>query len=246
MKRALFVVYGVVAYAVFLVAFLGLIGFVEGVSPWRTLESGPFVPAGEAVLVNLGLLVLFAVQHSGMARRGVKRVLTAVVPSALERSTYVLVASASVLLLVGCWRAMPSVVWSVESGPARGALYALSGLGWGIALFATVLLNHFELFGLRQVWLAARRRELPSATFRTPLLYKLVRHPLYLGFVIAFWAAPTMSVGRLLFAAVTTAYILVAIQLEERDLTAVFGDRYRDYRRRVSMLIPIPRAKAAR
>ncbi len=191
------------------------------------------------------LLTLFAMQHSGMARRGFKAIWTRIVPGPIERSTYVLSASVCLLLLFYFWRPIPTVVWNVEATGLRMALQTVSGLGWGIALFSTFLINHFELFGLRQVYLAARRKELPSAQFRTPVLYKVVRHPLYLGFILAFWAAPTMTVGHLVFAAAMLGYIVVAIQLEERDLVREYGARYLTYRQQVRGLVPIPRSRAS-
>ncbi len=207
----------------------------------KTIDSGPVAPAGQAVAIDLVLMTVFALQHSVMARPAFKRMWTRVVPEALERSVYVLLASLALILLFWGWRLLPAVVWSVPPGPVSLAVWALFWVGWATVLSSTFLINHFDLFGLKQVWEYRRSGVTPPPEFRTPLFYRVVRHPLYLGFVVAFWAAPVMSVGRLLFAATTTAYILVAIQLEERDLTAVFGDRYRDYRKRVSMLLPLPR-----
>jgi protein-S-isoprenylcysteine O-methyltransferase Ste14 len=241
-RRAAYVLYGGACYLITLVTLLYAIAFVAGAPVPRTVDAGgPASAPGTALLVDVLLLVLFAVQHSGMARRGFKSVWTRVVPKPIERSTYVLAASACLLVLFALWRPIPRVVWSVEAPSARFALLAVSALGWFIALFSTFLINHFELFGLRQVYLAARRRDLPVAGFRTPVLYRLVRHPLYLGFVLAFWAAPTMTVGHLVFALATLGYILVAIQLEERDLIHQFGDRYLAYREQVRGLVPIPR-----
>ena len=242
MRRAAYVLYGGACYLITLVTLLYAIAFVAGAPVPRTVDAGgPASAPGTALLVDVLLLVLFAVQHSGMARRGFKAAWTRVVPKPIERSTYVLAASACLLLLFALWRPIPRVVWSVEAPSVRFALLAVSALGWFIALFSTFLINHFELFGLRQVYLAARRKEPAVAGFRTPVLYKLVRHPLYLGFVLAFWAAPTMTVGHLVFALATLGYILVAIQLEERDLIHQFGDRYLAYREQVRGLVPIPR-----
>ena len=245
MRRVAYVLYGAVCYVVFVGTFLYAIAFVEGGPVPRTLDAGgPASAPGTALLVDSLLLTLFAVQHSGMARRGFKSVWTRIVPKPIERSTYVLAASACLIVLFALWRPIPQVVWSVEAPGARFVLLAVSGLGWLIALFSTFLLNHFELFGLRQVYLAARSRDLPSSRFRTPWFYKWVRHPLYLGFILAFWAAPTMTVGHLVFALANLGYILVAIQLEERDLVHQYGSRYLAYREQVRGLIPLPRGRA--
>lgn len=242
MRRAVYVVYGVVCYLFFLATFLDAIGFVEGWGVPRNVDAGgPEAPLATALAIDLLLLTLFAVQHSGMARRGFKAVWTRIVPKEIERSTYVLSASTCLLVLFALWRPIPAILWSVEAAVPRFALLALSGLGWFIVLFSTFLLNHFELFGLRQVYLAARRKELPGPQFRTPWFYKWVRHPLYLGFLVAFWAAPAMTVGHLVFALATLGYILVAIQLEERDLVHEYGSRYLAYREQVRGLVPVPR-----
>ncbi|HSP17889.1 MAG TPA: hypothetical protein VLQ79_00125 [Myxococcaceae bacterium] len=246
MKRVIYVLYGVVSYLVFLGTFLYAIAFVEAAFVPRSVDGGgSSAPLAAALGVDALLLTLFAVQHSGMARRGFKTVWTRIVPKPIERSTYVLSASLCLLLLFYFCRPIPRVVWHVEASSLRVALFALSALGWGIVLFGTFLINHFELFGLRQVYLAARWRELPRAQFRTPVLYKLVRHPIYLGFILAFWAAPTMTVGHLVFAVATLGYILVAIQLEERDLVHEYGARYLAYRQQVRGLVPIPRSGAS-
>ena len=242
MKRAVYMVYGVMSYAVSIATLLYAIAFVEGSLVPRTVDAGEavFRPV-TALLVDALVLTLFAVQHSGMARRGFKEVWTRVVPEPIERSTYVLAASGSLLVLFTLWQPIPAVVWNVQAPVARLAIHALSGLGWLVALFSTLLLNHFELFGLRQVYLAARRRDLPASQFRTPWFYKWVRHPLYLGFILAFWATPTMTVGHLVFALGMLGYILVAIRLEERDLVREYGARYIAYREQVRALVPIPR-----
>jgi protein-S-isoprenylcysteine O-methyltransferase Ste14 len=204
----------------------------------KTIDSGPVVGVGEALAVNLLLLSSFAIQHSVMARQGFKRWWTRIVPHSIERSVYVLLASLILIAVFAHWRSMPDIVWTVGDPALAQAILGLSFLGWAIVLVSTLLINHFELFGLRQVFVNLVGREIPPARFRTPAFYKVVRHPLYLGFIIAFWAAPTMTVGHLLFAAVTTAYILVAIVFEERDLIAAFGDEYREYRQRVAMIVP--------
>jgi protein-S-isoprenylcysteine O-methyltransferase Ste14 len=251
MKRILFFLYGLVAYASFLATILYAAGFVGNLR----LHLGDglvFVPksmdlGGEgaslthALLVDALLLGVFALQHSGMARRGFKERWTRIVPKPIERSTYVIASSAALALLFAYWRPIGGAVWSTQHHAVTTLLAVVSGLGWLIALASTFHLHHFELFGLRQVHAALRGRELPSASFRTPGLYRFVRHPLYLGFLIAFWATPVMTLGHLVFAAGTTLYILVAIQLEERDLVRELGPRYERYREQVSMLVPLPK-----
>ena len=226
------------AYLTFLVTFLYAIGFVWDVVVPKTIDTGVPAPAGVALAIDLLLMSLFAIQHSVMARKPFKRWWTQYIPKSVERSTYVLLSSLTLLLLFWQWRPMPAIVWHVEEPEIAAAITGLSYLGWVIVFTSTFLINHFELFGLHQVVNNLAGRDMPAPTFRTPLYYKFVRHPLYLGFIIAFWAAPTMSVGHLLFAAVTTAYIFFGIMLEERDLIDLFGDEYRNYRRRVSMLVP--------
>jgi methanethiol S-methyltransferase len=238
MGPILAVAYGVAAYFVFLCTFLYAIGFVSGVVVPKTVDTGPAGPIGEALVVNVLLLSLFAVQHSVMARKPFKRWLTQFVPASIERSTYVLLASLALILVFWQWRPIPAIVWEAANPALAMALLGLSLLGWLIVLLSTFLINHFELFGLQQVLLNMIGKDAAEPRFRTPLLYKLVRHPLYLGFIIAFWATPVMTAGHLLFALVTTVYILVAIALEERDLIDLFGDEYRRYRQRVAMLVP--------
>jgi protein-S-isoprenylcysteine O-methyltransferase Ste14 len=238
MSRIIAFLYGLAAYLTFLVTFLYAIGFVTGLVVPKTIDTGTVVPLTEAIVVNLLLMSLFAVQHSVMARRQFKDWWTQYVPKSVERSTYVLLASLALLLLFHQWRPIPTVVWHVADPQIALGLTALSLVGWVLVLISTWLINHFELFGLHQVANNLVGRPMPPVRFKTPVLYKVVRHPIYLGFIIAFWAAPTMTVGHLLFAAVTTAYIFVGIFLEERDLIELFGDEYRRYRQRVSMLIP--------
>ena len=238
MSRILAFLYGLAAYVVFLGAFLYAIGFVTGLPVPKTIDDGPVVPLTEALVVNILLMSLFAIQHSVMARQGFKRWWTQFVSPAIERSTYVLFASLALILLLWQWRPIPTVVWQATDPAVAMSLVVLSMFGWVIVLTSTFLINHFELFGLQQVVMNLAGRRAGEMSFRTPVLYKLVRHPIYLGFIIAFWATPLMTVGHLLFAAVTTAYIFVGIWLEERDLVAMFGDEYRRYRERVGMVFP--------
>jgi methanethiol S-methyltransferase len=232
--------YGAFCYVVFLATFGYAMGFVSDVGVPRSIDRAVDAPLAQAVAVDLGLLTVFAVQHSVMARPGFKRWWTRYVPTSIERSTYVLLASAALALLFWQWRSIDAVVWNVGPAPVRIALSALGWAGWGIVLASTFMIDHFELFGLRQVVTRWRSKPHAEAGFRTVLLYRLVRHPLMLGFLIAFWATPTMTAGHLLFAAVTTSYILIALQLEERDLVNALGETYRRYRQQVPMLIPRP------
>jgi protein-S-isoprenylcysteine O-methyltransferase Ste14 len=238
MGRFIAFLYGVVSYVAFFVAFLYAIGFVSGLAVPKTIDSGAVVPMAEALIVNLLLMSLFAIQHSVMARKQFKQWWTQFVPKSVERSTYVLFSSLALVLLFWQWRPIPTLVWQIDHPQIAMAVIGLSFAGWLIVLTSTFLINHFELFGLYQVANNLAGHPMPVPRFRTPLYYKFVRHPIYLGFIIAFWAAPTMSVGHLLFAAVTTAYIIVGALLEERDLVDLFGDEYRRYKERVSMLVP--------
>src|SRR4051812_4249529 len=236
--------YGVVAYIAFLGAFLYAIGFVTGIGVPKTIDTGSATPLAQAVIIDLVLMSLFAVQHSVMARKPFKQWLTRYIPISVERSTYVLLASLVLILLFWQWRPIPTVVWQVTNPALATSLLALSLAGWLIVLVSTLLINHFELFGLQQVTHNLSGRTAAAPSFKMPGFYRFVRHPIYLGFIIAFWATPVMTVGHLLFAAVTTAYIFVGIFLEERDLVELFGDEYRRYRERVGMVIPHRRSAA--
>ncbi len=233
--------YGVTVYLLFLATLVYAVAFVGNlpIAP-NTIDRGPSAPVVDALIVDGALLAMFAVQHSVMARQGFKRWWTRLVPSPVERTTYVLLSSLALALLLWQWRPLPQIVWAT-SGLLAIALQAVFWLGWAVALVSTFLISHFELFGLHQVMARLTGRALPAPSFRTPLLYRYTRHPLYLGFLLAFWAAPAMSAGHLLFAAACTGYIFIGARLEERDLVALFGEQYRRYRQRVAMIIPLPR-----
>ena len=243
MKRMLVFVFGVVTYAIFFAAFLYQIGFVESMVVPKAINDGTVVSLAQAVAINVVLLGLFAIQHTIMAREAFKRWWTKIVPAPIERSVFVLLSSLLLLLMNWKWSPLPEQVWLVQGAAGRAALYAVSFAGWGLVLYATFLIDHFDLFGLRQVWLYFTGREYTQVEFTETALYRYVRHPIMLGFIIAFWATPDMTQGHLLFAAVTTIYILVGIRVEERTLLALHGEDYEKFRKRVSMIIPMPPKK---
>jgi protein-S-isoprenylcysteine O-methyltransferase Ste14 len=245
LKRVAFFIYGVLCYAIFLATFLYAVGFIGGFGVPKTLDGPGTGPLAVSIAIDAALLALFAVQHSVMARRGFKDRWTRIVPPVIERSTYVLLSSVALLLLFWQWRPLGGTIWSVGNPAGRMLLWSLFAFGWALVLVSTFLINHFDLFGLRQVWLSLRGRPYTPLTFGTPGPYRLVRHPLYVGWFFAFWMTPTMTLAHLFFAIMTTAYILVAIQLEERDLIHFHGDSYEQYRRRVPMLIPFWRRRTA-
>jgi methanethiol S-methyltransferase len=237
-SRIATLIYGVVCYAVFLAVFVYAIGFVGGFVTPTTLDGAPTRPLIEALAIDLGLLAAFAVQHSGMARPAFKRWWTRMVPEPVERSTYVLASSLAMVALFVLWQPIGGVVWEAPEGPARIAVIGTYLFGWALLLYTTFLIDHFDLFGLKQVWRRLVGHDYVAPQFHTPSLYKLVRHPLYIGWLVIFWAAPVMTIAHLVFAIITTAYILIAIQLEERDLVDAFGEQYVAYRRRTPMLVP--------
>src|SRR6185437_339636 len=240
MRKLLVAVYSALAYVFFLGVFLYALGFVENLTP-KSIDSGTSGSVAGALLIDAGLLVLFAVQHSVMARPGFKRLWTRVVPPEIERSTFVLFASLALALICWQWRPLPQPLWSVGEPVLAWTLLAVSWAGWGMLLVSTFLISHFHLFGLSQGFAGLLGRGVPESTaFVTPLLYRWLRHPIYAGFILAFWAAPHMTLGHLFFAVATTGYIFVGIWFEERDLITQFGDRYRQYRANVGMLVPKP------
>ncbi|MGE3153313.1 MAG: methanethiol S-methyltransferase [Nitrospiraceae bacterium] len=238
MNRILAFSYGIFSYVMFLATLLYAIAFIGNIAVAQTIDGEPQRPLGQALLINLLVLGIFAIQHSVMARPGFKRWWIKFVPKPIERSTYVLFSSAALLLLFHAWQPMGGVLWDVQHPVGRAVLYGLFAGGWLLVLVATFLINHFDLFGLRQVWMYLREEDYTPLTFKTPGLYRYVRHPLYVGWLFTFWATPTMTAAHLVFALATTAYILIAIRFEERDLVGAHGQAYAEYRKRVPMLVP--------
>jgi protein-S-isoprenylcysteine O-methyltransferase Ste14 len=239
MIRAIYMLLSTLIYGMFFATFLYLIAFLAAlpIVP-HSVDHGPAAPIGAAVAIDVALIALFGVQHSVMARQGFKRAWTRIVPEPLERSIYVLFASVMLVIMFAFWRPIPGVVWDVQAPVGQIVLWSIFGLGWAIVLLSTFLINHFELFGLSQTFLYLRGKAAAAPRFRMPLFYKLVRHPLYSGFLLAFWSTPHMSLGHLLFSAGMSVYILIAIQYEERDMVAVFGEDYEAYKGNVGMLAP--------
>ncbi len=237
MKRAATLLYGIVCYAVFFATFLYAIGFIGNLIVPKSIDSVPTAPMGTAFIVNTLLLAVFALQHSIMARPFFKRAWTRIIPVAAERSTYVLFSSLALILLFALWQPMGGVIWDFQNALARNGMYVAYGFGWLLVLVSTFAIDHFDLFGLRQTWRYARGVEYQPPAFKQPVLYRIVRHPLYVGWLFVMWATPTMTVAHLFFAVVTTLYILIAIQFEEHDLKNAHPE-YADYKKRVPMLIP--------
>jgi methanethiol S-methyltransferase len=241
MKRILIFLYGTASYLLFLVTFLYAVGFIGNFAVPKSMDSPADGPLSTALWIDLGLLALFAVQHSVMARPAFKRILTKVIPEAAERSTYVLASSLALALLFWQWRPLGQTIWQVESGLGATLLYLGFAFGWTLVLVSTVVINHFDLFGMRQIWRNLQGQPQAGLPFTVPFLYRIVRHPLYVGWLCVFWSTPVMTATHLLFAVVTTVYILVAIRFEERDLMAVHPE-YASYRRQVPMILPsVPR-----
>jgi methanethiol S-methyltransferase len=246
MKKIMFLLYGIISYLAFFGTILYAIGFVGNFVVPKTIDGTPKVPLASAILINASLLLLFALQHSIMARPAFKSWWTKFIPAELERSSYVLLASLCLMLMMWQWQPVGGIIWSVENTAAKTILLIAYLTGWAIVFISTFLINHFDLFGLRQVWLYFTGKPYTPLPFRLPGFYRLVRHPLYLGFLVAFWATPVMTIAHLLFALLTTGYILTAIPFEERDLITHFGEKYKAYKRWAPMLIPFSKRKQAR
>lgn len=238
MTRPLRFLFGLIAYFFFFVTFVYLVGFVTNQYVPRSIDIGPIIGTWQAVIINIALIALFGIQHSVMARPDFKAALTRFWPQAIERSLYVMLTGVVLCLIYWFWRPVPGELWSVEGESLRLLLWVIAASGWGIVFISTFLISHFELFGLHQIWSDLRSRSLPALTFRQPLFYKLVRHPIYTGFLLAFWATPDMTYGHLLFAVGMTIYIIIGIRYEERDLKNDLGEVYEEYSRRVGMVIP--------
>jgi len=245
MKKTIFLLYGIVSYALFFGTYCYAVGFVTNLVVPSSLDGIRSTSVSEALLINIGLLVLFALQHSIMARPAFKKWWTTYVPEPIERSTYVLLSSICMILLFSYWQPMGGMVWSFESTIVYWVLQGISLLGFVVVLISTFLINHFDLFGLRQVWMYFTGKPYTHLKFRTPFFYKYVRHPLYLGWMIAFWATPTMTIAHFLFAAICTGYMLTAIRLEEKDLVVVFGNDYIQYKKKAPMLFPFAKKERA-
>ena len=243
MKKTLFFLYGVICYIVFFGTFLYAVGFIGNIFVPKSIDSAATVPFGEALLINIALLGVFALQHSVMARQGFKKWWTKFVPVQIERSTYVMFTNLALILMFWQWKPMGGVIWNVQDPTIQVILYGIFAFGWLMVLVSTFLINHFDLFGLRQVWLQLIGKKYTNLGFVTPGPYKLIRHPLYFGFLLAFWTTPTMTVAHLLFAIATTGYILIAIQLEEKDLGSIHGRDYAEYKSKVPMLLPFGKKK---
>ncbi len=243
MGKAIAFLYGIVAHVGFLAVFMYLVGFLANYAVPKSIDSGQEGPFGQALLINVLLLAIFAVPHSIMARPGFKQAWTKIIPSHIERSTYVMISNLLLILLLWQWQPMTGVIWHVGHPVLTQVLWGLFDLGWLVLVLATFMINHFDLFGTRQVYIYLRGKEYSTLPFRTKGFYAYIRHPLMLGWFLGFWSTPHMTVGHLVFAVVTTVYILIAIQIEEKDLVRFHGDAYRDYKRRVSMLLPMPAKK---
>jgi protein-S-isoprenylcysteine O-methyltransferase Ste14 len=241
MKRFMTLSYGLICYVVFLGALVYLIGFLNNLLVPKGIDDGGAAPLVQGLSIDVGLILLFALQHTIMARPWFKSFSKRVLPEAIERSTFVLLAGVTLLLLFWQWRPLPGTLWDVDSAGWTYAIYGLQALGWGLVFLSTFLINHFELFGLQQVYLHWRRREPRPPTFRVPWLYRLVRHPLMLGFLVAFWSVPHMTQGHMVFAVIMTVYIFVGIYFEERDLLRTFGNQYSEYQHTTPMIVPMPR-----